>query len=303
MNSIRPHGRTTVIITTYNDDAATLGKAVASALAQSILPAAVLVVDDGSTNEVAQQVVERYAAAGKVDLRCLRKRNGGPSSARNFGLEHTASEFVTFLDSDDELLPGNIESKEEVLHGLPDNYFGVYGTYLKMPMNKLHPYQDADGLINTDQVGKMGGIPGGVHTYLFRTEALQAIGGFDETLVHNEDFDVIIRLVKAGWLCKGNVGAGFIRNYRDNSLTRNNNYQATYDNVLRFLDKAEENQYFSSRELKKRRKSCELRLAKSMRADGQERKKVAYHLTRAFHHSPPSRFKEWLAYLYCKCSL
>lgn len=303
MNSIRSHGRTTVIITTYNDDEATLGKAVASTLEQSLLPVSVLVVDDGSSNSVANQVVEKYAAESKVDLRCLKKSNGGPSSARNFGLEHTVSEFVTFLDSDDELLPDNIKDKEKLLCALPDNYFGVYGTYLKMPMNKLHPYQDADGRINTDLVGKTGGIPGGVHTYLFRTEALRAIGGFDETLVHNEDFDVIIRLAKAGWLCRGNTGAGFIRNYRDNSLTRNSNYQATYDNVLRFLDKAEENKYFSSRELKKRRKSCELRLAKSMRDDGQERKKVAYHLTRAFHHSPPSRFKEWLAYLYCKCSL
>ncbi|WP_444677375.1 glycosyltransferase family 2 protein [Halomonas sp. E19] len=303
MNSIRPHGRTTVIITTYNDELATLEKAVASALEQSLLPAAVLVVDDGSNNSVAQQVVDKFLAESEVTLRCLKKRNGGPSSARNFGLENTTSEFVTFLDSDDELLPENLNNKEEVLQALPVNYFGVYGTYLKMPMNKLHSYQDADGLINTDQVGKEGGIPGGVHTYVFRTEALRAIGGFDEALVHNEDFDVIIRLAKAGWLCKGNVGPGFIRNYRDNSLTRNNNYQATYNNLLRFLDKAEENQYFSPHELKKRRKSCELRLAKSMRADGQERKKVAYHLTRAFHHSPPSRFKEWLAYLYGKCSL
>lgn len=73
MNSIRPHGRTTVIITTYNDELATLEKAVASALEQSLLPAAVLVVDDGSNNSVAQQVVDKFLAESEVTLRCLKK--------------------------------------------------------------------------------------------------------------------------------------------------------------------------------------------------------------------------------------
>ncbi len=68
-----------------------------------------LVVDDGSTDDTAQ-VVEAYAAAHpRVDL--VRRPNGGPGAgaARNTGLDLVDTEYVMFLDGDDELAPRALE--------------------------------------------------------------------------------------------------------------------------------------------------------------------------------------------------
>ena len=59
----------------------------------------ILLIDDGSTDDT------RRCATGwrKNDprIRVFHKENGGPSSARNFGLEQAAGAYVGFVDSDD----------------------------------------------------------------------------------------------------------------------------------------------------------------------------------------------------------
>src|SRR5438046_2433118 len=87
-----------VVITTYNH-AAFLGPAIESALAQTEPAAAVLVVDDGSTDDSAS------VAAKHPGVRVIRQSNRGLAAARNAGLrEHTTDKLI-FLDADDRLLP------------------------------------------------------------------------------------------------------------------------------------------------------------------------------------------------------
>lgn len=64
----------------------------------------VIVVNDGSTDNSAE-VVKDFDTAGKITV--LTKDNGGPASARNFGLSHCSpdSKWVTFIDSDDYVEP------------------------------------------------------------------------------------------------------------------------------------------------------------------------------------------------------
>lgn len=89
--------------------------------------------------------------------------------------------------------------------------------------------------------------------YLFRKAALDAVGGFDVDLKQNEDFDLILRLIQAGFNIVGDNSFGYIRNIRDGSLTRNKNYKKSYSNTAAFLDKAEFHGYFSEDELSNRR--------------------------------------------------
>ncbi|TVP45507.1 MAG: glycosyltransferase family 2 protein [Halomonas sp.] len=292
-----------VIITTYNDDEEILRNAVASIFKQTRFPEELIVVDDGSIEDTSQKVLDDFTGIPGVNAILLKKENGGPSSARNYGLARATSDYVTFLDSDDVMLPDNLQQKFNQLSMLPDEYFGVYGTYLKMPENKVHVYKDHDGLANPDEVGKANGIPGGVHTYLFRKSALESVGGFDESLVHNEDFDLIIRMIKRGLLCKGSQGTGFIRNYEENSLTRSDAYYKTYNSVANFLDKAEEFDYFSALELRRRRKYNELRLAKRIGKYGGSKKSMFQHLAKGFAILPPENKKEWLAYFFLKLNI
>lgn len=80
---------------------------VDSILRQSYTDFELLLIDDGSTDG-SPALCDGFAAAdGRVKV--LHRANGGPSSARNAGLEQAAGKYITFADSDDELLPGTLE--------------------------------------------------------------------------------------------------------------------------------------------------------------------------------------------------
>jgi len=83
-----------VIIPAYNYGRF-LPFALDSILAQTVRPAEVLVVDDGSTDDT-REVCRRYPG-----VRYAWKPNGGLCSARNMGLRLTTAPFVMFLDPDD----------------------------------------------------------------------------------------------------------------------------------------------------------------------------------------------------------
>lgn len=63
----------------------------------------IIVVDDGSLDSTAS-IVEREFPS----VRLLRKKNGGPGSARNLGVEQAEGDVVVFIDADDKMLPGRM---------------------------------------------------------------------------------------------------------------------------------------------------------------------------------------------------
>jgi glycosyltransferase involved in cell wall biosynthesis len=85
----------------------TIRRTVDSALAQECERAEVIVVDDGSTDGT-PRILRSYGDQIKV----LRQANRGPSAARNAGAAAASpdSEYFTFLDADDVLLPGMVKT-------------------------------------------------------------------------------------------------------------------------------------------------------------------------------------------------
>lgn len=93
-----------VVIPTYGE-AAHLREAVESALAQSVRPAEIIVVDDASP-------VPGTDAVFGLDpiIRVIRlDRNGGANVARNRGIREAQGDFIAFLDDDDLWLPYKLE--------------------------------------------------------------------------------------------------------------------------------------------------------------------------------------------------
>lgn len=95
-----------VIIPAYNAGA-WLPATVESVFAQTCPDWELILVDDGSTDNTGA-LCDRYAAADSR-IRVLHKDNGGPSSARNCGIEAAHGEWLTFLDTDDLLHPEFLE--------------------------------------------------------------------------------------------------------------------------------------------------------------------------------------------------
>jgi teichuronic acid biosynthesis glycosyltransferase TuaG len=96
-----------VVIPTYNR-ASDLKKAVASVLAQTYRVAEILVCDDGSTDN-SKEVMEEIKSSRVRWIDC--GRNGRPAIPRNAGIKQASSEWVAFLDSDDEWLPDKLEKQ------------------------------------------------------------------------------------------------------------------------------------------------------------------------------------------------
>lgn len=103
-----------VIIPVWNR-AREVCRAIDSALAQTLAPLEVLVIDDGSTDDTAQALA-RYGER----IRVLRQSNQGVAAARNTGIANARGELLAFLDSDDAWLPRKLELQAARIEADPE---------------------------------------------------------------------------------------------------------------------------------------------------------------------------------------
>ena len=94
-----PEPTVSVIIPCWNAEA-TLAEAIESALAQTVEPLEVLVVDEGSSDRSVA-----IAASFGSPVRILHNTVGGPGAARQIGVNEARGEFIAFVDADDRLDP------------------------------------------------------------------------------------------------------------------------------------------------------------------------------------------------------
>ena len=102
------NAKVSIIMPAYNA-AGFIRRSVGSILAQSYENLELVVVNDGSKDNTAEVLAD--IAAQDSRLRPLTVENGGPAMARNHGIAAAdpESEYIMFIDSDDELLPDAVE--------------------------------------------------------------------------------------------------------------------------------------------------------------------------------------------------
>src|SRR3954468_22320288 len=96
--------RCSVILPTYNR-LRVLPRAIASVLAQDMRDFELLIVDDCSTDGTSDWLKQQSDPRIRV---IAAPRNGGPSAARNLGLEAARAPVASFLDSDDVYRPNRL---------------------------------------------------------------------------------------------------------------------------------------------------------------------------------------------------
>lgn len=102
-----------VVIPAYNA-AAFIGETIASVMAQTHLPTQIIIVDDGSTDDLSAALADLGAP-----LCLIRQKNSGPGSATTRGMADVKTEFVATLDADDLWEPTKIEQQFAVLQAGP----------------------------------------------------------------------------------------------------------------------------------------------------------------------------------------
>jgi len=188
-----------LVIPVYNG-AAYLERALRSVAAQDELPASIIVIDDGSTDASAE-IVKNFASP--VPLRYHYKENGGLSSARNAGIALCTSNFIAFLDADDEWLPHKLSRQMALFRSSErENLGAVYCRYQLIdeqgkacdetpvepdPANRGYIFER---LLDANRItGSGSGI-------VVKRECFQRAGSFDERLRACEDWDMWLRIAE-----------------------------------------------------------------------------------------------------------
>ncbi|MEO1090149.1 MAG: glycosyltransferase family A protein [Pseudomonadota bacterium] len=182
-----------VVIPVY-DRAATVGRAIDSALAQTMADLEVVVVDDASTDDTAARVL----AHPDSRVRLVRhEQNRGAAGARNTGVAAATSPWIAFLDSDDAWDGPKLARQLERVGQGPEPSC-ITGYRLVRAASGQVVERRAEGL--GDITGRLLDVcdlsPGA--TLLVRRDVLLAIGGYPEDLRRFEDWDVLFRLAEHG---------------------------------------------------------------------------------------------------------
>lgn len=181
-----------VIIPVYNG-AATLRSTVESVLAQTFSDFELLIIDDGSrdrTAEVAQAIADPR-------IQVHRYANAGVSPSRNRGAARSRGRYLSFIDADDWWTPDKLAAQYHALEAHPAAavaFSWVDCVDGDRRFLRRGGYQVLNGQVY-ERLLLVDGIESGSNV-MIRRDAYCAVGGFDETLTHSEDWDLWIRLAK-----------------------------------------------------------------------------------------------------------
>lgn len=110
-----------------------LEECVDSILAQTYPIHEIILVDDGSPDR-SGEICDRYASLHPDKIRVIHKPNGGLSSARNVGLDAATGDYISFIDSDDKILP---EMYSEMVEAMEEHSVEIVASKFH-PWNKGH---------------------------------------------------------------------------------------------------------------------------------------------------------------------
>lgn len=117
-----------VIIPVYNVEDY-IDECLKSVVTQTLDNFEVLVINDGSLDQ-SQKIIDKYVTEYSF-VHSFQKKNGGLSSARNYGIKKAKSDYVYFLDGDDFIAPDLLQKCYEVLKRENSDivYFDFYEYY------------------------------------------------------------------------------------------------------------------------------------------------------------------------------
>jgi glycosyltransferase involved in cell wall biosynthesis len=179
-----------VIIPVYQG-AKTISQAIDSVLNQSFKDYEIIVVDDGSTDNL-NGVLNKYGE--KIKL--IKQMKSGVSASRNNGIKNSSGELIAFLDADDIWLPNKLAQQVKMFDANPhlgvvfgNVYFWDGKIYQdKTYFDLMQPYR---GEIITPFFA-VDFVP--FLSVLMRKKILNKTDLFDETIRYVEDYELLLRI-------------------------------------------------------------------------------------------------------------
>lgn len=179
------------VIIPAREAAATIADAVTSALAQQAVDEVVVAAADPATRSAVERIDDPR-------VRVVGNPEGTTPAALNRALRHSTGDIVVRCDAHSVLPPGYVARAVELLEST-----GAANVGGRQVPRGTAPFERAVAMAMVSPVGagdaryRLGGRPGPTDTvYLgvFRRSELEAVGGFDETLERNQDYELNWRL-------------------------------------------------------------------------------------------------------------
>jgi glycosyltransferase involved in cell wall biosynthesis len=228
-----------VAVAAYNA-ADTIGEALESALAQTVRPLQVIIVDDGSTDATAAEV-EPY----RDRIVYVRKQHGGVAAALNAALVHAEGEFFARLDADDAYTPTRLEALADLAAARTDLDILCTDAFLEVEHEPLSRF-------GADTPFEVADQRSAILERCFcaapavRRSKLMDVGGFDESMRTGSDWEALIRLIHRGAVA-GIVDEPLYR-YRIHSRSVTADRVRTLDDRVALLERVAETYEFTDRE-------------------------------------------------------
>lgn len=191
------------VITPFLNVERYLSAAIESVRAQTLADWEMILVDDGSSD----QSVEIAAAAAAEDtrIRLIRSNGRGAAAARNTGLSVGCGRFIAFLDGDDVFEPEKFEKDINAFQANPQAMLTYGPTLWWFPDEPRHNWVEPmsgdsgrlhmpAGLLDKVILRQQSHVPC-ICAIMVRREALQSVGGFDESFRLYEDQTLLVKLL------------------------------------------------------------------------------------------------------------
>lgn len=169
-------------------------RCIDAVLAQTYQDFEIILVDDGSQDDVAQLIKEKYS--GKVHL--IQQENQGVSAARNTGIAAATHDYIAFLDADDYWSPFYLVCNAEIINNETD--VKIIGSHYTRNKSELELTKNSLDYFKFENYFKTA-IRNTYFTSsstIIRNVFFQNNPGFNSNLKRGEDIDVWFRAVASG---------------------------------------------------------------------------------------------------------
>jgi glycosyltransferase involved in cell wall biosynthesis len=211
-----------------------------SVLAQTFSDFEVIIVNDGSTDS-SDEKINQFTDSR---IRYFGKENEGVSTARNFGIEKAASDYITFLDADDLWFPNFLEAMAELIGKYPDK--SVFSAAIEIettkniiPARYSIPKTDFEQIVDYFEASQAETVIC-TSCAVFHKSVFENAGLFDITMKSGQDTDLWIRIgLKYKVVFCPQILARYV--YDIESLSKNKAFVSGKANFLKYADEEKTN--------------------------------------------------------------